>query len=91
VTDRQLAFDWSDYFDKWRNERAAELQAEAAKWEDGRNYWRPDDVWQKTKHLDKAAYGAAMATLLRWQADRACMISTPATVSSYARKKSSWG
>jgi len=59
-----------DYFDKWRNERAAELQAEAAKWEDGRNYWRPDYIWRKTKHFDKAAYGAAMAALLRWQGDR---------------------
>jgi len=59
-----------DYFDKWRNERAAELQAEAAKWEDGRNYWRPDYIWRKTKHLDKTAYGASMAALLRWQADR---------------------
>jgi hypothetical protein len=59
-----------DYLDKLRNECAANLQKEAAKWEDRRNYRRPDDIWKKTKHLDKAAYGTAIATKLRWLAGR---------------------
>src|SRR5262249_34530423 len=56
-----------DYLIGWRNRRAPELLEEAAKWEDGR-YWRDDFIWEDTKHLDKAAYGAAMAAKLRWQA-----------------------
>lgn len=59
-----------DYFDKWRNELAAHLQEAAAKWEDGRNCWRPDYIWKDTKHLGKAAYGAAKAAKLRWEAGR---------------------
>jgi hypothetical protein len=59
-----------DYPDKWRNERAAHLQEEAAKWKDGRNFWRPDHIWKDTKHLGKGAYGAAMAAKLRWVAGR---------------------
>jgi hypothetical protein len=59
-----------DYLDKSRNECAANLQKEAAKWQDCPKYWRPDDDWKNTKHLSKAAYSAAMAAKLRWQAAR---------------------
>jgi hypothetical protein len=57
-----------DYFDKWRNERAAELQAQAARWEAGEG-WLPYAVW-KGGEEDRRTYRAAMAALLRWQADR---------------------
>jgi hypothetical protein len=59
-----------DYAARWQRDRAADLQEEAAKWIDGRNYWRPTEIWKATKHLDKAAYGAAMAARCRWEAER---------------------
>jgi hypothetical protein len=67
---REAGIVLDDYPMRWRNERAAELLEDAAKWEDGRKCRRPDDIWKDTKHLDKAAYGAAMAAKLRWQAAR---------------------
>jgi hypothetical protein len=54
--------------DAYREDTAAKLEEKAAKWEDGRLYWRERAEWSQTKHLDKPTYRAAMATKLRWQA-----------------------